>query len=141
MTYNVRMFDLYNSNSLKEETQLRKQFFGLIRKEYPDILCLQEYYNGRKSSVNYADTIVRNGSDRYYYDAYIDNGKKMLPFGLTNVPAYLGAMMVQVIEVPSVPTRPNIGPIGPLSAVAACGARCFMPLAASISKVCLTTGT
>ncbi len=37
---------------------------------------------------------------------------KMLPFGLTNVPAYLGAMMVQVIDRPIVQLYLGLGAVG-----------------------------
>jgi endonuclease/exonuclease/phosphatase family metal-dependent hydrolase len=69
----------------------------LIRKESPDIICLQEYYNGKKSQSNYADTILRSGKCKYHYDAYIHNGKKELPFGLITFSKYpiLAARKVQ----------------------------------------------
>jgi O-antigen/teichoic acid export membrane protein len=38
--------------------------------------------------------------------------KIMLPFGLTNVPAYLGAMMVQVIDRPIVQSYLGLGAVG-----------------------------
>ncbi len=38
--------------------------------------------------------------------------KRMLPFGLTNVPAYLGAMMVQVIDRPIVQSYLGLGAVG-----------------------------
>ncbi|HET9137220.1 MAG TPA: oligosaccharide flippase family protein [Candidatus Kapabacteria bacterium] len=38
--------------------------------------------------------------------------EKMLPFGLTNVPAYLGAMMVQVIDRPIVQLYLGLGAVG-----------------------------
>lgn len=37
---------------------------------------------------------------------------KMLPFGLTNVPAYLGAMMVQVIDRPIIQSYLGLGAVG-----------------------------
>lgn len=41
MTYNVRIFDLYNwSRNLKS----RIEFFDFFNKEKPDVLCLQEFY-------------------------------------------------------------------------------------------------
>jgi len=41
MSYNVKLFDLYNWN---RNTETRKYFFELIKKESPDIMCLQEFY-------------------------------------------------------------------------------------------------
>lgn len=38
--------------------------------------------------------------------------RKMIPFGLTNVPAYLGAMMVQVIDRPIVQAYLGLGAVG-----------------------------
>ncbi len=38
--------------------------------------------------------------------------EKMLPFGLTNVPAYIGAMMVQVIDRPIVQMYLGLGAVG-----------------------------
>ncbi len=88
MSYNVRLFDLYNWKNLKQDTESREQILNLIRAESPDILCLQEYYSGRRNRVNYADTIIGFGKCRYYYAAFIDNGKKLLPFGIATFSKY-----------------------------------------------------
>jgi len=82
MSYNVRLFDLYNWKNQRELSRSRKDIFNLIQQESSDIICLQEYYNGKKSFVNYSDTIRGLGNYKYSFDAYIDNGKKILPFGL-----------------------------------------------------------
>ena len=45
ISYNVRLFDLYNwTGNLKS----RKKIFDFLNNERPDILCLQEYYNSDK---------------------------------------------------------------------------------------------
>lgn len=41
MSYNVRLFDLYNWSKNKET---RDSIFSLLHREDPDILCLQEYF-------------------------------------------------------------------------------------------------
>jgi endonuclease/exonuclease/phosphatase family metal-dependent hydrolase len=82
MSYNVRLFDLYNWKNQKELSRSRKDIFKLIQQESSDIICMQEYYNGKKSFVNYSDTIRGLGNYKYCFDSYIDNGKKILPFGL-----------------------------------------------------------
>jgi len=41
MTYNVRLFDLYNWT---QNLNSRENIFALLKKESPDILCLQEFY-------------------------------------------------------------------------------------------------
>ncbi len=43
MSYNVRLFDIYNPDFQKAK-QTRNNILKLIRQENPDILCLQEYY-------------------------------------------------------------------------------------------------
>ena len=42
MSYNVRLFDLYNWTKNKES---RNKIFNLIDQEKPDILCLQEFFH------------------------------------------------------------------------------------------------
>jgi endonuclease/exonuclease/phosphatase family metal-dependent hydrolase len=88
MSYNVRLFDLYNWKNQKEASSSRKDIFKLIHHYSPDILCLQEYYSGKKSLVNYADTILKIGNYKYHTDAFIDNGRKILPFGLATFSKY-----------------------------------------------------
>ena len=41
MTYNVRLFDLYNWT---HNLETRENIFRMLKKESPDILCMQEFY-------------------------------------------------------------------------------------------------
>jgi len=41
MTYNVRLFDLYNWT---KNLDSRENIFVMLKRESPDILCLQEFY-------------------------------------------------------------------------------------------------
>lgn len=84
MSYNVRLFDLYNWKGEKELSRSKEAIFNLIEGENPDILCLQEYYKGQQNAESLKE---RLGVD-YHYDAYIDNGKKVLPFGLITISRY-----------------------------------------------------
>ncbi|MBK7171827.1 MAG: endonuclease/exonuclease/phosphatase family protein [Bacteroidales bacterium] len=84
MSYNVRLFDLYNWKDTKLVSRSRDGIFELIGNENADILCLQEYYNGKM----YAETIKSKLNANYHYEAYIDNGKKLLPFGLITFSKY-----------------------------------------------------
>lgn len=43
VSYNVRLFDIYNPN-FEEGKATRERIFEFFRREKPDILCLQEYY-------------------------------------------------------------------------------------------------
>lgn len=88
MSFNVRLFDLYNWKESNQNANTRNGIFELIRKENPDILCLQEYYNGKNAGINYADSIKNSANCPYYYDSYINNGRKLLPFGLITFSKY-----------------------------------------------------
>lgn len=54
MSYNVRLFDLYNWNS---NAQTRNQMFGLLAEESPDIVCFQEFYYEDSQEFNSLDTM------------------------------------------------------------------------------------
>lgn len=47
LTYNVRLFDLFNP-SYDNALESRNQIFNYIRTEQPDVLCLQEFYRQDK---------------------------------------------------------------------------------------------
>lgn len=47
LTYNVRLFDLFNP-SFDAALDSRNQIFSYIRTEQPDVLCLQEFYRQDK---------------------------------------------------------------------------------------------
>lgn len=49
MTWNVKNFDLYNWSHNKET---RSNMMNLIRKENPDVLCLQEFYSNDQNFDN-----------------------------------------------------------------------------------------
>lgn len=88
MSYNVRLFDLYNSDNKADFTRSRHEMFQLMRSESVDILCLQEYYNGKKGSVNYADSLLKEGICKFSALALTHNGKKEIPFGLATFSNY-----------------------------------------------------
>ena len=47
LSYNVRLFDLFNP-SFNEALDSRNQIFDFIRSQEPDVLCLQEFYRQDK---------------------------------------------------------------------------------------------
>ncbi len=56
MSYNVRLFDLYNwTGNLKT----RDSIFKLLIAESPDVLCLQEYYHSDEGSFQNNDTLKK----------------------------------------------------------------------------------
>ncbi len=67
MSYNVRLFDLYNwSHNL----ETRADIFNFLRQEQPDILCLQEFYSSDKRPMKNLDTLLTFLKARYYQVEY-----------------------------------------------------------------------
>ena len=53
MSFNVRLFDLYNWFHNKET---RQKIFDFLKKESPDILCIQEFYTSDKKDPSFRNT-------------------------------------------------------------------------------------
>ena len=81
MTYNVRLFDLYNWHS-ESSKSTRSAIFGLFKSESPDILCLQEYYSGAGKHADFADSICQRVGFKYRYVELINKKNNGLPYGL-----------------------------------------------------------
>lgn len=81
MSYNVRLFDLYNWRGEPGKTT-RASIFELIYSESPDILCIQEYYSGSRMKADFADSISLKCGYKYRNIEFISKGTGILPFGL-----------------------------------------------------------
>ena len=81
MTYNVRLFDLYNWRNDSSKLT-RNAIFGLIDTESADILCLQEYYSGAGKGADFADTISLKSGYKYRSVELFNKNKAGLPYGL-----------------------------------------------------------
>ena len=65
MTYNVRIFDLYEWDKKGDN---ERNIMRLIKKENPDIICFQEYYNtSSRSQPDYHTTLELTKSLGYSY--------------------------------------------------------------------------
>lgn len=64
MTYNVRLFDLYNWTHNKLS---RNSIMELIVREDADILCFQEFYYDDTGRFNTLDTLLEIQKARYYH--------------------------------------------------------------------------
>lgn len=81
MSYNVRLFDLYNwLNPSSKST--RNAIFDLFSSESPDILFLQEYYSGAGKKADFADTICSSVGYKYRYIELLNKEKNGVPYGL-----------------------------------------------------------
>lgn len=81
MSYNVRLFDLYNWRNESGKTT-RLEIFNLIHSESPDILCIQDYYSGAGKHADFADSISQQSGYKYRNVELFDKKTNALPFGL-----------------------------------------------------------
>ncbi|MFN8134538.1 MAG: endonuclease/exonuclease/phosphatase family protein [Bacteroidales bacterium] len=81
MTYNVRLFDLYNWRS-ESSKSTRSAIFDLVKSESADILCLQEYYSGAGKHADFADSISLKAGYKYRNIELINKDNVGLPYGL-----------------------------------------------------------
>jgi endonuclease/exonuclease/phosphatase family metal-dependent hydrolase len=81
MSYNVRLFDLYNWKDSKSKAT-RDKIFDLIKTESPDIFCLQEFYGGDKRHFDVLDTLLSFQNAKYYHISYIKSKQSELPIGI-----------------------------------------------------------
>lgn len=87
MTYNVRLFDLYNWKNESSKTT-RNAIFDLISAESPDILFLQEYYSGYGKKADFADSICQKSGYGYHYVELVDQQVRSIPYGLATFSKY-----------------------------------------------------
>ena len=68
LTYNVRLFDLFNP-SFTKSIENRNKIFAYIRKTNPDVLCLQEYYRQDKpTNFEVIDSLYAIMGNRNYHE-------------------------------------------------------------------------
>lgn len=85
ISYNARLFDLYNWTKQKST---RTDVFSMLRKEEPEILCLQEFYTSGKKNLNNLDSLknIRKGS--YYHVEYSSTLGNSDKWGIITLSAY-----------------------------------------------------
>lgn len=64
MTYNVHSFSGPDSKNLKST---RTEILQLIKKEQPDVICMQEFYSKRKGELAMVDSLKQVLHTNYYY--------------------------------------------------------------------------
>ena len=88
MSYNVRLFDLYNWTQNK---YTRNEIFKFLEEEDPDIICFQEFYHQHPSrSWNFPtrDTLTKILQAKYYAEGYTVNVSHSQFFGLATFSKY-----------------------------------------------------
>lgn len=60
MSYNAKLFGLYNTNNHNERLKERNSVLTFLAEESPDIVCFQEYFYDQKRALNFSttDTII-----------------------------------------------------------------------------------
>lgn len=85
MSYNVKVFDLYNwSHNL----ETRAKMFQLIGDESPDIMCLQEFYSRDSSRLDNLDSLVQFQKAKYVHVEYTTLVKHIHHWGIATFSAY-----------------------------------------------------
>ena len=85
MSFNVRLFDLYNW-SHNEET--KSKIISFIKNENPDILCFQEYYYDSNNDFITRDLILKELGIEYYHESFTNETLKNAHFGLATFSKY-----------------------------------------------------
>ncbi len=86
MSYNVRLFDLYNWS---ENTKTKDKIVDLFKRENVDILCLQEYFDsGEDGYLITVDELLQQTGYSGIHDAYSQHTKNDHHFGIATLTNY-----------------------------------------------------
>ena len=85
MSYNVRLFDLYNRPF---NIGTRNKMFELIKDEAPDIICMQEFYKDDSKKFNTLDTLLEFQQAKNYHVVYTTTVLEKHHFGIATFTTY-----------------------------------------------------
>ncbi|OFY20782.1 MAG: hypothetical protein A2W98_05260 [Bacteroidetes bacterium GWF2_33_38] len=85
MSYNVRLFDLY---SWSDKMESKNSIFKLLKKEAPNIICFQEFYNDISDEFITLDSILTISDTKFYHDEYTFDMHDTYYFGIATVSTY-----------------------------------------------------
>jgi endonuclease/exonuclease/phosphatase family metal-dependent hydrolase len=85
MSYNVKVFDLYNWSHNKET---RSRIFSLLKDEAPGISCLQEFFHRDSSDFCNADSLKKINGWKYAHIEYTSEGRLLQHFGIATFSKY-----------------------------------------------------
>lgn len=86
MTYNVRLFDLYNWS---HNQRTRDKIFDLFKREDPEILCLQEFfYSPDEQFFRTRDPLLKEFRFKHMHDRYTHRSKYQQHFGIATFSAF-----------------------------------------------------
>lgn len=85
MSYNVRLFDLYNWTRNEESRNL---IFNILKEESGDIICLQEFYTKDEGKLQNTDTISKLQKSFASHIEYTATVKKTRHWGIATFSRY-----------------------------------------------------
>lgn len=85
MSYNVKVFDLYNWSHNKET---RANIFGLITDESPEIACFQEYFHRDSSEFSNTDSLKKINHWSYAHIEFTKTVKRIHHWGIATFSKY-----------------------------------------------------
>lgn len=85
MSYNVRLFDLYNWTENKET---KKAIINQIKEANPDVVCFQEYFYSSNNDFITRDMIAEELKMPYFHESFSDESKGSSYFGLATFSKY-----------------------------------------------------
>lgn len=85
MSYNVKVFDLYNWTHNKET---RDKIFSLINDEGCDVLCFQEFFSRDSSEYNNLDSLIAFQKAKYVHVEYTTTVKRIHHWGIATFSRY-----------------------------------------------------
>jgi endonuclease/exonuclease/phosphatase family metal-dependent hydrolase len=86
MTYNVKLFGLYDTKDNKFRQQNKNKILRFINEQQPDIVCFQEYFYDKSGKLNFntTDTLssILKLKNKHYHFEYFTANRDDLYFGL-----------------------------------------------------------
>ena len=79
MSFNVRLFDLYNWTHNEE---VKSKIIQLIKKQKPEIICFQEYFYDNNKEFITREIILKELGFKHYHESFTDESNKNSLFGL-----------------------------------------------------------
>ncbi|MFO7863598.1 MAG: endonuclease/exonuclease/phosphatase family protein [Salinivirgaceae bacterium] len=85
LSYNVRVFDLYNWS---ENTETRNRIFNYIIHQNADIICFQEFFNDKTNRFTTLDSLIKFQKAREVHAEYTVTNKGIHQFGIATFSKY-----------------------------------------------------
>ena len=79
MSFNVRLFDLYNWTQNEE---VKSKIIQLIKKQKPDVICFQEYFYDNTKKFITREIILEELGLKYYHESFTEESNENSLFGL-----------------------------------------------------------